>query len=707
MTVLFILLSSPGFAAEIRGKVAGSDAPNGLPNVSVTVYHDTGYTGIGAASDLNGTYSILLLPAGSYQVHYGQVGYKSVIRDVVVGSNTIVTLDVILDVEPITEKATNVITTSVSRHEVTVSNSPIRVEVLVPEEVQDKIAFTTSVDGALRYSGGIVVNTSRNVYEVENIRLRGVDSRYLLILNDQTPVLGYQPENVGIWTLPLVGIKQLEIVKGDYSALYGFGNAGLVNTVVRTPFNDSLTFFGLTRSDLEKDHYAGLYASRAFQKIGLSGVLSADAFRDDRSRNGARYVLRPRLDYLSGDWRSFTAGARMNSLVDKKDEFSRDEISFGFSAPLSSGYILAVKGQAASQDAGYQPDLEHKKAKTDLYYFSSQVSHNDEHLSTMGGIEGYREDWQMSAAWSDARSRIGWSALNVQNEWAMNEKWTVLYGGRISENEADGAGPNAYSSSLDTFRTDKFKYARVIQNHFLSVLWNPGYFTSARFTGSYGNAPLLSHYRFVVNDTPYLFVPTSDLKAEHFWTVNSDLRLIGRVGRYWWTGNISMFLIKMDNHVDIYSDNSENSQPWFVLANKDYSIAGLELFSRLDLGDDAAVLLGYTFLLPDNRYEDAPGTMLPVPHHQGNFELDWEIESTGLRVEIENKVVSEQKTPGNSLGSSSPPYVLWGATVEYAVGKVRVFGGVENLSDFVQNDAGPLWGPREGRQLYVGVKANY
>jgi len=114
--------------------------------------------------------------------------------------------------------------------------------------------------------------------------------------------------------------------------------------------------------------------------------------------------------------------------------------------------------------------------------------------------------------------------------------------------------------------------------------------------------------------------------------------------------------------------------------------------------------MGYTFILPDDNYTQSPGTMLPIPKHQLNFELDWEIESTGLRVEIENKLVSSQITPDNPSREKAPPYVLWGMTLEYRFAFLKVFGGIENVGDFQQYDSGPLWGPRQGREFYLGIK---
>jgi outer membrane receptor protein involved in Fe transport len=704
LTVAFYAFSN-GQAATIRGKVTASDFPEGLKDVNVTLYQNDAATRWGAATGDHGEYLIEFIPAGSYKVHFDYVGYQSAVHEVVLNDTSDITINVMLSPEVVTEQPVEVVTSSLSKHEVSVSNTPMRVEVMVPEEVQDKIAFSTSVDGALRYSGGIVINASKNIYEAENIRLRGVDSRYLLLLDDRVQVLGYQPDEVGIWTLPLVGIKQLEVVKGDYAALYGYGNAGVINTVRRTPFSDSLAFFGLARSDFADNHYAGFYAGRKWGKWGASGVLSEEALYAEPDGSIKRYVISPRLDYQNGDMKGFLTGSLLGSILDGSENlFARAGFSAGLETPFSDKSKLMLNAQYADQTTGYFPAPDDFKANDDFHYGSAQWIRSDDKLTAIVGLDGYGETWDMPSEAGDMRTEINRTGALLQLEWTPDERWSLLYGGRFSQAKIQSKGAYGYYTYVDSVENGDASFTTTEVNQMLSLLWKPGYFVSYRLTGSYGTAPLLSHYLSSQSADPQLLVPSATPDEERFVSANFDLKLKHNIGPVWWTGNLSFFFIKMLDHLDVY--DSPSDEGLIELRNgPDYTIKGAEVFSRLDFGDDLALLVGYTFLSPDDQYENSPGTLLPLPRHQANFEIDWDIESSGFRMEIESKLVGEQRTPGNPYRSAAPLYNIWGGTLEYRFSKVKIFAGSENITDFVQSDPGPLWGPREGREFYLGIKS--
>ncbi len=704
----FLLITTSTRAAEVRGKVITDASLAGAQSVNIRLFSDSTYTGIGTDTDINGDYHILSVPIGTYEVHFDLLGYKSEVKYIDIVSDSVVILDIRLNPESVSLPGVSFAITSVSKHEVTILNSPIRTEVMVPEEVQDKIAFSTSVDGALRYSGGVVVNTSKNIYESENLRFRGMDSNHLLLLSDQLPILGYRPEGIGLSTIPLVSIKQLEIVKGDYSALYGYGNAGLINIVTRTPFSDSLSFFGLTRGDMENDRYAGFYTGRRFGSFGLSTVVSGNSFGSVDGSSINQYVFKPRIDYRpSRNTTSFVAGTFLDTNEESLNLDRYYNITVGSDNTFNNNYMTSIKGQYVAHTATTPPEYDRKETEKELGYLSANVTHNGNRNITTFGMDGYSEYWKIRNSPQNTNTDLKRMSLFMQDEWTTNSKWSLLYAGRITNTNITSSGPYEYHTTSDNMQYKSSKYNIIGQNYLLSVLWKPLYLISYRITGSYGDVPLLSHYIMNTYDNISIFTPSREMNPEKNLSASIDMRMINKIGGYWWTGNISFFVVRMQDHIDIYSKNDDVLQTVSALTNKSFVMGGGELFFRLDLGDDAAILLGYTLLLPENEYDKLHGTALPIPQSQANFEIDWEIESTGLRVELESKVVSEQNTPNNPYRTSSPPYVGLGMTIEYTVGSMKIFGGAENMTGFVQNDAGPLWGPREGRQIYVGLKTMF
>jgi len=686
----------------VRGKVTSSDSPAGLLGANVVLYEDTVATGLGAATDLAGNYVILSVPAGGYRVHLECLGYKSQILDIELSADSDTTLNVRLESQVIQLQEVT-IGVSVAKHEVSVENTPLRVEVMVPEEVQDKIAFATTANAALRYSGGIVINTSKNLYESENIRLWGVDSRYLLLLSDQMPVVGFQPDNVGIWSVPLVGIRKIEIVKGDHSALYGFGYSGMINAVLRNPMNDSTRAFALVRSNFKDDHYGGVYAGRKVGRFGISTILSAENIANSDSNYLSNVVI-PRIDYESGTTRGFVSGNIFNSYHQSDSALpKRIGVNGGIDVPISQTFRLMLNLSSADQDNWYPTNSAQQESHSTIRYGSGQLIRSAKSLTVVAGFDGYEEDFEISQ--ERAATNVNRVAGFAQVDWDISKGVGVVYGGRLFIDRTRSSGPYGIDT-LNAYEYHDSTYTNTGTDQFVSLLWKSKYYLSHRLTLSYGTVPTLSHYFLPSSHDFRMLLPSNGMKPERITSANLDTRIVNTFGTIRWTGNLSLFVTRLMDHVDVYENQGSAGQFQSVLRNadKDYRIPGAEVFSRLDFGDDMAALMGYTYLAPNSYYQKSPGTMLPLPQHQGNFELDWEIEKTGLRIEIEGKYVGSQKTPTNPYRETAPDYGIVGVTVEYTIGPAKVFTGVENLFNFVQSDIGPLWGPREGREFYMGVK---
>jgi len=584
LTTLFFF-PAIGFSATIRGQVTSSEFPEGLPGVNVSVYQDSIFTNRGAATDLKGIFIVENIPAGKFQVHFDYIGYKAEIRDVTLQADSSeVSLSVILNSTALSEQTVEV-TASVTRHEVSISNTPIRVEVMVPEELQDKIAFSTSVDGALRYSGGIFVNPSKNLYEAENVRLRGMDSRYLLILNDQMPVLGYQPESLGLWTLPLVGVKQLEISKGNFGALYGFGNAGVIHEVMRTPFNDTLSVFGLARSNFEDDHYAGFYAGKRLADWGLSSIVSGENLKDGNEQNNQRIVLLPRLDYRHQGVEAILYGTILNSVLEGNTSlFTRTGISTRLKLPLRSSSQVLLQSQFAHQTIGYLPNPDDYQANSGIYYAAVHYIKESNSSTTIYGVDAYSEDWQMSNAQIDAKADISRLATSLQEEYKLNERWSLMYNGRVTLTGLKSSGPFAFWSSAATPEIGNISTSTLGTDQTVSLLWKPEFYVNYRLSGSYGIVTPFSHYLLQDDTSLHIFVPSNDLNPEQYSSTSFDIKLVKRLGNIGWTGNLSLFATVLKNHIDVYPVTDSSGTAGYLLKNfSGYSIPGLELFSRFDL----------------------------------------------------------------------------------------------------------------------------
>ena len=69
-----------------------------------------------------------------------------------------------------------------------------------------------------------------------SIRIQGLDGRYTQLLKDGFPLYAGFSGGLGLLQTPPLDLRQVEIIKGSSSTLYGGGAiAGLINLVSKTP----------------------------------------------------------------------------------------------------------------------------------------------------------------------------------------------------------------------------------------------------------------------------------------------------------------------------------------------------------------------------------------------------------------------------------------------------------------------------------------
>ncbi|AGH44684.1 TonB-dependent receptor, plug [Paraglaciecola psychrophila 170] len=122
-----------------------------------------------------------------------------------------------------------------------VNDEPIRVEVIVREELEEKaIMRPGNISMLVAETGGVRVQTTSPALGSANIRLQGLYGRYTQLLNDGLPLYGGQASSIGLLQIPPTDLNSVEIIKGSASSLYG-GSAmgGVINLISRKPTNES------------------------------------------------------------------------------------------------------------------------------------------------------------------------------------------------------------------------------------------------------------------------------------------------------------------------------------------------------------------------------------------------------------------------------------------------------------------------------------
>jgi iron complex outermembrane receptor protein len=267
--------------ATLRGKVTDAQTGEVLPQANVQVTAPGVQTG--ATSNLDGTYEVPNLAAGTYTVTVSYVGYDpKVIANVAVAAGETKVLNIALTG---TGVVLNPVVTTASRRQEKALDAPASVSVLEATQIRGRPA-TTPTD----YLRGLpAVDISTNGIAQSNVVVRGFNNIFsgaLLSLTDNryahVPSLRLNAYNF----IPLTteDISRIEVVSGPGAALYGPNSAdGVMHIITRSPFDsEGLTlsvggggrdFMNFARTDPSggRNIYmaSGRYAKALSEKVGL------------------------------------------------------------------------------------------------------------------------------------------------------------------------------------------------------------------------------------------------------------------------------------------------------------------------------------------------------------------------------------------------------------------------------------------------------
>ncbi len=230
LTVLFFLLMLPtviwaGTVGKIQGKV--TDLQSGEPLIGANIL--VVGTSLGAATDVNGEFTIQHLDAGAYQVRASFIGYQTItVSNVRVNADLTTELNFQLPAEGVTIGEVNVVA---SRPLINKSNTNA-VRVTTNEQIEalpirglNNIAALTP--GVIQQNGNMYIRGGR-VDEV-GYYLEGAN-----ITNPLTSLRGGPQQSAQQVTIPQDAIEEIQVQAGGYTAEYGNANAGIIRTQLKS-----------------------------------------------------------------------------------------------------------------------------------------------------------------------------------------------------------------------------------------------------------------------------------------------------------------------------------------------------------------------------------------------------------------------------------------------------------------------------------------
>ncbi|GAB5519901.1 MAG: TonB-dependent receptor [Rhodothermales bacterium] len=308
LSVLLILLLVPSaWAQVITGVVSSDDDP--VPMATVRVLGSSR----GTAADDEGRYTLTLSEAGAYTLAFSAIGFQTIEREATVASGETLEIDVVLS-STVYDAGTLVVTGTMT--EVGARESPVKVEV-VPQRFLET-APTASVAEAVQRINGLTQQVDCGVCYTSSIRINGIEGPNTAFLIDGMPIMSSLAAVYGFDSISPVLVRQMEIVKGPMSTLYGSeALGGVVNIITKDPstaptlsVNAFRTHDGETLAEVAAVPFRGRY----------SALVSATGFQfggfDDRNRDGfSDHVNASRLSVFGKLTATDTRGFEQASVV--------------------------------------------------------------------------------------------------------------------------------------------------------------------------------------------------------------------------------------------------------------------------------------------------------------------------------------------------------------------------------------------------------
>jgi outer membrane receptor protein involved in Fe transport len=226
LPLLMLIIFSFNLTAQTTGKLAGRITDeSGEPLVGANVVI-VGATHQGAATDLDGYYSILNLRAGIYTVRFGYIGYQSkLIENIKLNSDQTTRINVQLQIMVIEgEEVTITAERPLVEFNQTSSVSSISKEEINLLPVQDLNQIVNLQAGVIdgHFRGGRIGEVQ---YQVDGVTVNNPFNNSSTLLLDKSV------------------LQEVQVISGTFDAKYGQAMSGVVNAVLRTG-SDKFEFSG-------------------------------------------------------------------------------------------------------------------------------------------------------------------------------------------------------------------------------------------------------------------------------------------------------------------------------------------------------------------------------------------------------------------------------------------------------------------------------
>jgi len=649
-------------------------------------------TSLAATSNENGQIIIVNVPDGVQEIHFSYVGFNERIDTLEFPLKDTSVIEILLKEN--SEELDEVVISS-TRSTRSIQNIPTRIEFIGSEELGEKGNMKPGdIRMLLAESTGIHVQTTSPTSANASIRIQGLDGRYTQILKDGFPIFSGASSGLGLLQIPPLDLKQVEVIKGSTSTLYGGGAiAGLVNLISKTPTEERDLRFHLNGTSGGGLDINGFYGQK-FKKIGTTIFAS-------HNRNGAydpakigfsaipkfeRFVLNPKLFVYFNDKTKMNFG--VNTTIENR--LGGDMLYIKGNGDNTNQYFEENKTQRYSTQFVFDHLINEKS--------SFQIKNSVSYFNRNTTIPSYQFEGTQTASFTEANytnstEKSEWVAgVNIWTDNFKEKQITAFPLRDYSQNTFGAFVQNSFKATdwlqLEAgLRTDYvIDYGAVFLPR-VSALFKIANGLTSRIGGGFG-------YK-----TPTIFTEESERlqyqnvmpiddktnKLEKSYGANADINYRTYIGEDWsFSINQLFFYTYLDNPLLLENPSANLYQ--FVNSPGYIHTKGTE--TNIKIGyDDLKLFLGYTYT--DARLNQNGTTVESplTPKHRINSILMYEIEDK-WKVGLEAYYFSPQKLNNGTTGEG---YFITGFMAEKIWERFSLYINFENFLDTRQTRFGSIY----------------
>ena len=331
------------------------------------------------------------------------------------------------------------------------SSLPLNVSIIKKSDIEKTNA--TRLSDVINEELGLI--TVSDFGGGEGIQMQGLDSEYTLVLIDNQPLIGRSAGTLDLNRISVGNIKQIEIVRGPSSSLYGNNAfAGVINIITEEPKNglkgnlissyethntfDNNILFSYKKNNFYSSVFFNNYSSDGYDLIEDDGLNTVNKFKTNtlqvklgqdigeslKIKINARYYtqlidnIAP--NSLSGE--TFTSEDNINFTISHKSEKFRTDFEVYFTSYFGDEFLDDEQGNRFSESFYDQIFL---KPEIKTVY---KINNKKEFVFGLGN-----EYETLNRTYFEIEPKQNSPFIYFQYDYNPNEKINLILGGRFDK----------------------------------------------------------------------------------------------------------------------------------------------------------------------------------------------------------------------------------------------------------------------------------